>query len=303
MAMDRAEFDPIKEDLDRLTIPLEAACEQSEILLNFHYALDQPAVSRFKKAALVDIDPGLLQLWIAQGHISPARYDLYFTIGETVGTDEALFPDCGLRWLYTPPPVSLTEWHPVAAPPRAPYTTVSGWWGQWLEIEGELFENSKRTSFLPYLDLPARASAAFELALCLPADNNPVEDLLRQNGWGVNQAREMSYEQYRDFVYRSRGEFSCAKPSCMKLQNAWISDRTLCYLASGKPAIVQHTGPSRFLPEAQGLLRFRTPEEAVRLLAESESNYPRHCRDARALAETYFDARKVVTGVLDKALA
>src|SRR5262249_54925249 len=96
-------------------------------------------------------------------------------------------------------------------------------------------------------------------------------------------------EQYRTYLQQSRGEFSCAKPSCMQLQNAWISDRTICYLASGKPAIVQHTGPSRFLPDAEGLFRFRNLNEAVRVISLVEADYERQCRAARALAEAHFD--------------
>jgi glycosyltransferase involved in cell wall biosynthesis len=89
----------------------------------------------------------------------------------------------------------------------------------------------------------------------------------------------------------------------MRLANAWVSDRTLCYLASGKPAIVQHTGPSRFLPDAEGLFRFRNLDEAARALTAAESDYERHCRQARALAEEYFDARKVLAKLLERALA
>jgi hypothetical protein len=88
----------------------------------------------------------------------------------------------------------------------------------------------------------------------------------------------------------------------MLLQNAWISDRTLCYLASGKPAVVQHTGASRFLPDAEGLFRFRSLEEAARALSTAESDYERYGRLARALAEEYFDAHKVVGRVLERAL-
>jgi hypothetical protein len=88
----------------------------------------------------------------------------------------------------------------------------------------------------------------------------------------------------------------------MQLQNAWVSDRTICYLASGKPAIVQDTGPSRFLPHAEGLFRFRNIDEAVRMISLVESDYDRQCQAARALAETYFDAEKVIAAVLEKAL-
>lgn len=88
-----------------------------------------------------------------------------------------------------------------------------------------------------------------------------------------------------------------------RLENAWISDRTLGYLASGKPAVVQYTGPSRYLPEAEGVLRFRSLQEAARRLEQSERDYHRHCRAARALAEEFFDARRVAAGILERMLA
>src|SRR5881398_961880 len=124
-------------------------------------------------------------------------------------------------------------------------------------------------------------------------------------GWSLRDAWDVSAtpEQYRAYIQRSRGEFSCAKPTYVKLATGWVSDRTACYLASGKPAVVQHTGPSRFLPDADGLFRFRNMDEAARALAQVESDYERHCRLARALAEEYFDARRVVGRMLEQALA
>src|SRR5205085_5330034 len=125
------------------------------------------------------------------------------------------------------------------------------------------------------------------------------------HGWRIRDAHDLTAtpEEYRAYIQQSRGEFSCAKPSCMQLQNAWVSDRTLCYLASGKPAVVQQTGASRFLPDAEGLFRFRTLEEAARALSAAEADYERHGRLARALVEEYFDAQKVVGRVLERALA
>ena len=109
-------------------------------------------------------------------------------------------------------------------------------------------------------------------------------------------------QDYAAYIRNSRGEFSCAKPSCFLLQNAWISDRTICYLASGKPAVVQYTGTSGFLPDAEGLFRFRSVDEAAAMLEAAESEYERHCRAARTLTEEHFDARKVVARVLEQAL-
>jgi hypothetical protein len=285
-------------------LDLEAAAE-ADLLLNLRYDLPGEVVGRFRRSALLDIDPGLLQVWMSQGLVRVPPHDLYFTIGETVGQPGARFPDVGLKWLYTPPPVYLPEWPPVQADAMAPYTTVSHWWAkEWVEIQGELRDNNKRTAFLAYSDLPSRTSTPLELALCLAPGDEEEGQLLEARGWKIRHAWTVSAEpeQYRAYVQQSRGEFSVVKPSCVWLNNAWISDRTLCYLASAKPAVVQDTGSSRFLPDSEGLIRFRNLEEAARALSAVESDYERHCRLARELAEEHFDAQKVVGSVLERAL-
>src|SRR6266545_3136161 len=211
---------------------------------------------------LVDLDPGLLQLWMSQGKLQVSDHDLYLTIGETVGTSEARFPDGGVRWHHTPAPVFLLAWPSTEAAP-GPYTTVTNWWGDWIELDGEPVCNDKRGAFLGYAELPARANQPLEMAVTL--DDYTAETdvpVLERGGWTVRDAWEAcpTPEDYRAYIQGSRAEFSCAKPSCRLLANAWISDRTICYLASAKPAVVEHTGPSRFLPEAEGLLRFRALE-------------------------------------------
>ena len=285
-------------------LDVEAAAE-AHLLLNLAYSIPSQVVERFQRSALIDIDPGLLQLWMSEGLVNPARHDMYFTIGETVGTPGARFPDCGLQWHYTPPAVFLPAWPTAPVDSRAPFTTVSGWWEDWIEYQGEIVNNAKRTTFREYSNLPSLTSAQLELALTLAEDDDEERWFLEQRGWKVRHAWDVAStpEQYRYYIQQSRGEFSCAKPSCMLLQNAWISDRTLCYMASGKPAVVQHTGPSRFLPEAEGLFRFRSLEEAARALDAIESDYERQSRLARQLAEEYFDARKVVGSVLERVMA
>jgi hypothetical protein len=301
---DRERLRSVSEELAELTVPLEAAIVETELLLNFNYSLDGELLGRFRRTALIDVDPGLLQIWISTGGVQPAEHDLYFTIGETVGTPAARFPDCGLRWHYTPPPVSLPAWPLTPADATAPYTTVSNWWGEWVEFGDESYCNDKRASFLEYLDLPSRTAAPLELALCLGEDEDEERHLLENMGWKIRHALDVSStpEHYRAYIQQSRGEFSCAKPSCMRLSNAWISDRTLCYLASGKPVVVQYTGPSGFLPDGDGLFRFRNPDEATAALCAVESRYAWHCRQARKLAEEHFDAQKVARHVLERAL-
>lgn len=305
VALYSTDGEPLPAELADVSLSLEDAADAADLLLNLRYDMRREVVNRFRRSALVDIDPGLLQVWLSAGLIGVARHDCYFTIGETVGRPGALFPDCGLKWFYTPPPVALDAWPPsAAADESAHYTTVSQWRGEYIEIQGESFDNSKRASFMDYVELPARTRAKLELALCLGRNEAEERRHLERKGWKIRSAWDEipTPEQYRAYVAASRGEFSCATPSCMRLQNAWISDRTLCYLASAKPAVVQHTGESRFLPDGEGLFRFRSPEEAARALAAAESDYEHHCRAARAVAEEYFDAAKVVGRVLERAL-
>jgi hypothetical protein len=285
---------------------LDEAAATADLLLNFHYFLRPATVQRFRRSALVDIDPGLLQTWIKHGDIRPAPHDVCFTIGETIGRPGSRIPDVGLDWQYTPPCVALDWWPPAAAPPDAPFTTVSHWYAdEWVQDGDDGYVNDKRSGFLPFLDLPRRTRQPLELALCLGDGDDDEREGLRARGWRVREAGAVAPTpwDYQRYVQASCGEFSCAKPSTIRMQNAWISDRTLCYLASGKPAVVQHTGPSRFLPDAAGLFRFRTLEEAARHLDTVAEDYEPHARLARALAEEYFDARKVVTRVLERALA
>ena len=294
--------EPLPPDVAEGCLGLEEACE-ADLLLNLSFGIPPEVVRRFPRTALVDIDPGQTQIWISEKEMDIARHDVYFTIGETVGQPGALFPDCGLQWEYTPPPVFLPAWAPTRTDTKAPYTTVTNWWGALMEFQGQSYYNGKRDGFLPFRDLPLRTTVPLELAIGGAAEDNDCETL-RARGWRVCDAFEVASTpwEYQCYIQDSRGEFSCAKPCCVRLQNAWVSDRTLCYLASGKPAVVQHTGPSRFLPDSAGLFRFRDFEEAVRCLETVEADYEQQCKLARALAERYFDARKVLTEVLERAL-
>jgi hypothetical protein len=294
----------LRHRLARHSINMETSCE-ADLLINMAYGIPSSVVKHFRRSAFIDIDPGLTQLWISRGQINVAPHDLYFTIGETVGMPEAKFPDCGLKWQYSAPCVSLDHWQVYTASSNAPFTTVSNWYmDDWVEEHGGGYSNDKQSGFLPYLDIPKQTIHPLELALRL-AGLEQAQKELQERGWSVREAYEIAStpHDYQRYIQESRGEFSCVKPSCIRLENAWISDRTLCYLASGKPAIVQHTGQSRFLPDSAGMFRFRNIREAVLYLEKSASDYDQQCKMARTLAEEYFDAKKVVKLVLEKAIA
>jgi hypothetical protein len=319
--------------------PLQAQTifRRAELLLNFYYRIHPALLSCFRRTALIDIDPGLLQFWMAVGQLVVPPHDRYFSTGETVGTPNAKFSDCGLTWTRIRPPVSLDLWPYVYAPNSEAFTTISGWWGnggkgEWITDGQEIcYENNKRVTFMEFVELPRLTDQLLELALCLGEGDveddqtkkeqswqavNPVpanvtdykgdaedQEVLKSYGWRVRHAYQLagSPESYQSYIQSSRGEFSCAKPSCMWFQNAWVSDRTLCYLASGKPVVVQHTGPSSSLPNGEGMFRFSTLSEAVDALATINANYEKHCRAAREIAETY-EAKPILECLLNSAL-
>jgi hypothetical protein len=205
--------------------------------------------------------------------------------------------------------VCLDLW-PYAYDPRCEaFTTVTNWWSGFASevVDGRevLYDNNKRVSFLAFAGLPRLTSQPLELAVYLAADDAEDRRTMERHGWRLRHSLEVSRtpEMYRAYIQRSRGEISCVKPSCVKLQNGWVSDRSLCYLASGKPVVVQRTGLSSYLPSGEGILQFSSLAEAAEALATVNADYERHCRSAREVAETYFDARRTAARILDVALA
>jgi len=325
---------PVVNFIDVTEAYAKSVFRRADLLLNFYYAMPSSLLEQFSSTALVDIDPGLLQFWIGAGQLTLAPHKYYLTTGETVGTPSAKFPDCGIPWIHIQPPVSLECWPYLYNPECAAFTTISSWWGGGGKGEfitdgkGILYENNKRVTFLEYVNLPQLTPQLLELALNLgdgdqdesiepesqeqkaksyiPGVTDYISDavdhkILDHHGWKLRDAYEVasSPESYQSFIQGSRGEFSCVKPSCLKFQNAWISDRTICYLASGKPVVVQDTGPSSFLPNGEGMFRFSTIEEAAESFTVINSDYEKNCRTARDIAESYFDAKMITAKILD----
>jgi hypothetical protein len=283
----------------------EQIIRRADLLLNFDYWIHPELLSMFRRSALVDIDPGLFQTWVSLGSMPLTPHDSYITTGETVGTRDAFFPDAGVEWLRCGPPVALDLWPVAKENTGGRFTTVSSWWSsEWLGEEGDYYDNSKRAAFLEFLELPRYTNQVLELALSLGNGHDDDRRLFQEHGWVVRDTRDVAHSpaDYRRYIQKSLGEFSCAKASCRRLSNAWISDRTLCYLASGKPAVVQDTGPSARLPNGFGMIRFSTIEEAAAGLEAVASNYGRHSRAAREIAETHFDAMTIVSRILEHAL-
>jgi hypothetical protein len=203
--------------------------------------------------------------------------------------------------------VCLEEW-PARAPAAGPYSTVTHWWAvegeDWIELDGRWIENTKRAAWEPFLELPGQSPVELELALGGLAAESQELRALRAHGRAGADAWQVAGDprSFRDYVARSRGELSVAKPITAALATGWFSDRSACYLASGRPVVAQWTGDSRFLDGGEGVLRFRTPAEAASALLRVEADYERHAAGARRLAEEHLDARRVAGAVLERVL-
>lgn len=301
LALHSCTNEPLPPEETMASLSLEEATE-ADLLLELRSNTPAQVVKRFEKSAFVDLDPGLLQTWVNNNLVYIAPHDVYFTIGETVGHPETLAPDVGLTWNYTPPPVAIDSWAPCEIRDGR-FTSVAHWYANGGLLDDPRLDD-KRTAFMPFLDLPLITGRDFELALDLsPKDDQRFR--LEEHGWRVVNAHVVASTpwDYQSYIQGSLAEFSCAKPSYVKLETAWISDRTLCYLASGKPALVQYTGRSGFLPDAAGLFRFRDLKEAAECVEQVLVDYEHQCKLARNFAEDYFDARKVAAKVLERALS
>jgi len=270
----------------------------ADLLVNISgHLASEPLFSRFRRKAYVDIDPGFTQIWHAAGNPGARLrgHDFYFTVGENIGTPGCSIPTGGIDWRPTRQPVVLEDWPVVPAGSR--FTTVASWRGPYgpIEHEGKVL-GLKVHEFRKVVELPERCAQEFEIALSIhPADGKDL-DLLRRHGWHIADPRIVAPDPlaFRHYVQSSRAEFSVAQGVYVETGSGWLSDRTVRYLVSGRPALVQDTGFRRNLPVGEGLVPFRTLEDAVAGAERIARDYESHRRAARALAEEFFDSDKVL---------
>jgi hypothetical protein len=287
---------------------LLAVAESAELLLNISGNVScEPLFSRFRRRAYLDLDPGYTQFWAEAGHaVGRLReHHVHFTVGANVGTGRSSVPCAGLAWRSTVPPVVLADWPVACTDDRARFTTVATWRGPYGRVEHDgVLHGQKAHEFRKVVDLPRHVSAVLELALDI--DDADVDDVgaLREGGWRLVDPREVAGhpDSFRRYVQGSGGEFSVAQGVYVATNAGWFSDRTTRYLASGKPALVQDTGFSDTLASEEGILKFRSFDEAIAGFRVIESDYERHRRAARALAEELFDSDKVLPRLLTSAL-
>jgi hypothetical protein len=276
----------------------------SAALLNFMgYLRDEEILGSTSKRIFFDIDPGFGQFWDELGLHQPfGGYDAYVTIGLNIGRPDCTIPTCGLDWIVSPQPVVLESW-PRSDVLGQSFTTIASWRGAYgpVDFQGQSY-GLRVHQFRQFVDLPALTGRPFELALAIDPGETRDLTLLTDKGWSLVDPQVVAGDPlaYRRYIGRSLAEFSVAKDIYVRTRGGWISDRSLCYLASGKPVLAQETGLSRHYPTGEGLITYSTLEEAVAGVEEIARRPGRHARAARALADEYFDSDKVLVRLLQQ---
>jgi hypothetical protein len=295
------------EQIDGMTYAeLLDVAASADLLLNIsgHLALE-PLLRRLRRKVYIDLDPGFTQFWHVTGSTGPrlAGHDSYFTIGENIGAPGCPIPTGGIRWRRTRQPVVLEQW-PVSHGALDRFTTIASWRGPYgpIQHDGRTY-GLKAHEFRKFLALPELTQQCFEIALDIHSADWRDLDALRGHGWRIVEPGKTvpDPETFRRYIQTSGAEFSVAQGIYVETQSGWVSDRTVRYLASGKPALVQDTGFSRHYPVGEGLVTFRTRDEAIDGAERIRCDYSAHCRAARSIAEEYFNAPLVLGQLLEQA--
>lgn len=296
-----------RDNYNSLGMPLEQftkLCARADLLImravpfwNWRKEYELP-----RRRAFIDVDPGFTQIAIANGDAGLtegiALAERRFTYAQRYGAADCAIPADGGPWLVTRPPVFLPEW-PVADLAATHFTSIMRWQG-FKEVTHRGVGYGQRDKEFPrYFDLPQRTAQKFLIA---QMGIKPEE--LMQHGWEVALGEVISRtpESYREFIQQSRAEFSVPKNGYVAMRGGWFSDRSVCYLASGRPVVIEDTGLTDWLPVGEGLLTFNDPESALRGVAAINADYERHRQAARRLAEEHFATDKVLPTLLEAAM-
>jgi hypothetical protein len=276
-----------------------------DLLVNVSGMLtDQALLDALPRRVYLDLDPAFNQLWHAVEKVD-MRFDghtHFVTVGTLIGSSSCKVPTCDRSWLPTVQPIVLSEWPRAPAARSGGWTTVGNWRGYGsIEWSGVLY-GQKAHSFRRFVELPRRIDDPCRPALAIhPAEVSDLE-ALRTHGWDLVDPIVVAGtpDKYREFIRSSKGELGIAKSGYVEARCGWFSDRSVCYLASGRPVVAQDTGFGDALPTGEGLFAFGTLDEAVVAIETANADYDRHCRRARELAEAHFRSDVVLAAMIEQ---
>lgn len=254
----------------------------------------------------IESDPGVEQIKVDKGTKPTieylSRHHALFTFGENVGTRKFPVPRHQLKWLPTRQPVVIDLWETNCSPPSAAvFTSIANWSTSGVKDitwRGEKYLWSKSREFLRFLAAPKNSGETFELATNI--EDRETQKRFERNGWRLRSPLDLSinYWHYRNYIHQSKGEFTVAKDQYVRLNTAWFSDRSACYLAAGRPVITQETGFTSLYGCAAGLFAFSSLGEIVEAVKMINADYSKHSRAARQIAREIFDAKKILGSLL-----
>jgi len=271
----------------------------------------RPETAAIPLKLFLDGDPMFTQIGLATDPESEyakrvASHERHFSFGMNIGQEDCEVPTAGLHWRPTVQPIALDYWNPASPAPTMPHIADGAWttvmnWASYApkDFQGKKY-GQKDIEFERFLDLPQISDEKFVLAMGHGVGNKRPTEMLESKGWNIIEPDTYlpDYTTYHEFLSRSKGEWSIAKNGYVTSHSGWFSCRSACYLAAGKPVVVQDTGWSDHLPSGDGAIAFSTPEEAAKALDLINKNYNHHSAAARAYAETHFDAARVCEDLL-----
>jgi hypothetical protein len=284
---------------------LEEIAQRADVLINISGMLrDQDLVQAIPIRVYLDLDPTFNQLWQAVEGIDMrfAGHTHFATVGQNIGHPECVVPTGGKQWVPVLQPVVLERW-PVADSIRHnALTTIANWRGYGSICHGGVIYGQKAHSLRPLFGLPKSTPEQFLLALAIHPNETADLTALKNNGWILLDPAAVAStpESYQQFIQDSKGELGIAKSGYVLSNCGWFSDRSVCYLASGRPVIAQETGFSRYLPTGEGLFAFRSQGDVLQAIDAVNSDYSKQCRKARDIAQEYFASDKVLKQLLRK---
>lgn len=260
-----------------------------------------------RRRIYVETDPVAAQIKVAQGNketiAALEAHDTRFSYGGNFGKPDCRVPLLRFSWMPAVQPIVLDLWENGSYHANgSAFNTIATWANKGKDIvyNGETYYWSKDREFKKIIDLPKRRRVPFELAVGV---DDKIKRLLQDNQWRVTDPIKLSSDvsRYRDFILKSRGEFTVAKDQNIRLRSGWFSDRSACYLAASRPVINQDTAFGSYLPTGKGLFSFQTMDDILAAVDEIESDYEGNCRTAREIASEYFAAEKVVQSLMSRA--
>ena len=295
---------------------LKRIAVRTDLLLNISGMLaDEALTAKIPVRVYLDLDPAFNQLWHAVQKIDMrfAGHTHHVTIGQNIGGESQIsnlksqignpknadcsIPTCGLHWLKTFQPVVLEHWPVATRIEHDALTTIAHWRGYGsIDFNGVTY-GQKVHSLRQFISLPTLTDEKFSLALAVHPDETRDLAALKQNRWQLLDPALVANtpSRYAEFIRGSKAEFGIAKSGYVHSRCGWFSDRSVCYLASGRPVIAQDCGFAKLLPTGEGLFVFNTNDDVLRAIDSLNQDYARHAKRAREIAAEFFDSDKVLT--------